>query len=127
MKSYHWLIVSGLLLTFVGFAILFLAIWGTMPVGLAVVGFCLIVVGPLIFIGGLVAFLLRRPAAHESAPFGKTSPPVAPWLLRLAAVGIVALSWVLGLPAISSGQFQGRHWQVEGVPAVLFGVGIVLA
>jgi hypothetical protein len=67
MKSFLVLVILGLSLTAAGFAVVFVAMGGTLPIMSVLVGLAMIFVGLLSFVGGLVANALRQPTPRELA------------------------------------------------------------
>lgn len=55
------------------------------------------------------------------------NPTLRPWLLVVLGIGMIALSLLVGVPAITSGTFQARGWRLEGPPAVAAGAAVVAA
>jgi hypothetical protein len=74
MKSFLSLMILGLFLAVAGFAVLFVALGGSLPPNSFFVGFALIILGPLIFIGGLAASAFRRPTPKELASQDPRNP-----------------------------------------------------
>jgi hypothetical protein len=112
MKTFLVLVVAGLGLTLLGFAALFGSLGGALPRQLAFVGFPLIIIGPLTFVGGLVVYALRRPTPEELASqeldnYGTWHFRPAGLLLLGLAMGafIVAAKWAEQyLPWINAGR-----------------------
>jgi hypothetical protein len=58
-----------------------------------------------------------------------SDPPnreVRPAFLLLLGCGVLGLSLAVGAPAISSETLQGRGWRLEGTPAVIAGVAVLV-
>jgi uncharacterized membrane protein len=126
MRVYQFLILVGLCLLPPGFLLLFKAMDGGVPVEAAWVGFAFIILGPLLLVGGLLAYLLRRRSPSELAIRGDDSRRIDPLLWRLAGVGMIALGLVIGIPAITEGKLHVRHVQLDGTEAVVAGIGAIV-
>jgi hypothetical protein len=106
------LVIAGLALTLLGFALLFGSMGGGVPVEAGFAGLVLIILGPLAVVGGLVAYALQRPTAKELAQQKAGDyrtwhfRPVGLLLLILALAGFVALAnWAEQyLPGINAGR-----------------------
>jgi hypothetical protein len=74
MKPFLSLMILGLFLAVAGFAVLFMTQGGSLPLNSLFVGFAMIILGPLIFMGGLVANAFRRPTPKELASQDPQNP-----------------------------------------------------
>jgi uncharacterized membrane-anchored protein len=112
MRLFLALLIAGLMLTLLGFAILFGSMGGGIPIEAGFAGLALIILGPLTVVGGLVAYALQRPTAKELASQKANDyrtwhfRPVGLLILVVALGGFVALAnWAEQyIPSINSGR-----------------------
>lgn len=112
MKLFLTLIILGLIVTVLGFAILFGAVGGPLPIEASYVGFAMIILGPLTFVAGLVVYALQAPTPEQLAAQNPDNfqtwhfRPRGLLLLFLGLIGFIALgTWAEQyLPGINKGR-----------------------
>jgi hypothetical protein len=93
-------IVVGLGLTLLGFAILFASIGGGVPIEVAFTGLALgVILGPLTFLSGFLDYALRRPTSNELA--SQKAGDYRTWHFRPAGLLILVIALV-GFGALGS-------------------------
>lgn len=112
MKPFLSLLATGLILTPVGFLILFASLGRVIPREAIFAGFAMIILGPLLFVSGLAVFALQRPSPQELA--GQKMNDQGTWHIRpvglliiILAIGgfVVVAQWLEHyLPGINSGR-----------------------
>src|SRR5947209_5535091 len=95
--------IVGLSMTVLGFGILFGSIDGWIPMELAAGGFAMIILGPLTILGGLVAYILRRPTPEELAK--QKVGDYANWHFRLLGI-LIVIVLVAGFHALGNSADQ---------------------
>ncbi len=113
MRLFLTLILVGLGLTLLGFAMMFGAMGGAVPIEAAFAGLAFgALIGPLTFISGFVVYVMRRPTTKELA--SQKSDDYRTWHFRpvgllILAIGLVAFvalgNWAeQSIPGINSGR-----------------------
>lgn len=102
--------ISGVVATLAGFALLFGSFSGTFPTSFAMVGFALIIFGPLTLVAGLIAYALRKPTAKELAQHNPDE--IGTWHFRpmglLLVVVVMTISVIIGTWVERE---LGTHWR----------------
>ncbi len=111
MKAYLLLVVGGLGLTTVGFAILLGAAGLRLPLEAAFLGFPLLILGPVLFLSGLVVYALRRPTARELA--GQRLSDQRTWQFR--PLGLAVLFVGVALVVLAG------NWAEQYIPGIASG------
>jgi hypothetical protein len=111
MKTFLLLVFGGLCLTAVGFALLLAAMGNSRTLEAAYLGFPLIILGPLLFISGLVVYALRRPTAGELA--SQKLNDQCTWHFRPLGLAILGICVVLVVIA--------GNWAEQYIPGIASG------
>jgi hypothetical protein len=121
MRAFLSLLTLGLLLAGTGFAVLFLALGGSLPLPWAFAGFALIILGPLLLIGTLAANALRQPTPQELASQDPRNPGT--WHFSRAGCLVLAGFFLALGVAVTLGNVLRNAFADDAVVVALLAVG----